>query len=212
MRPSDGFFQARQAQLIAVGLRLLRRPGGLGRGERLVISALNRGLALLRGFCDLMDSENFLAAAPLVRLQLDSGLRAFALLMTADAHEAAGKVAAGEHLNRLKDREGERLTDKHIVKTVDKHLYPGAAAMYERASGYVHLSDEHFYHAFDIRDPGNRPPDVAIKLGALDKFVTADQRANLIADFGIATDFLAIVAGVWVEMPRGPSENPNAAA
>ncbi len=201
----QNFFHHRQAQLITVGLSILKRPEGLGRGERLVVASINRGLGLLRGFCDLMRTGNVIAAAPLVRLQLDSGLRAFALFMTTDPHESAGLVADGQRLDKLRDRAGKRLSDRHIVDTLEGLTQASIAPVYERASGYVHLSQSHFYHAFDIREAGERPPDVEVKLGALDRFVSIEQRSSVTADFGTATDVLAGIGRVWLQMPRaGP--------
>lgn len=60
---------------IKMGERVLSAHGGdLYTFDLLAVATLNRSMCLLRGFCDLMASENFVAAAPLVRMQLDKAL------------------------------------------------------------------------------------------------------------------------------------------
>jgi hypothetical protein len=62
-----------------------------------IIAAMKRSLCLLRGFADLVESRNYVAAAPLVRLQMDNALRVAALArvkaMLRDAFLQASKSA-----------------------------------------------------------------------------------------------------------------------
>jgi hypothetical protein len=59
-------------------LVLSAHRGDLYGFDLLAVATLNPSMCLLRGFCDLIASENFIAAAPLLRMQLDNCLRFYA--------------------------------------------------------------------------------------------------------------------------------------
>jgi hypothetical protein len=63
--------------------------------DTLALSVLDRSLALLRGFCDLVQTSNMIAAAPLLRCQLDNGLRFFASTLVENPHKFAVDVHKG---------------------------------------------------------------------------------------------------------------------
>ena len=84
-------------------------------GQVYVAAALHRSISLVRGFCALIP-DNYISAASLVRLQLDSTLRFSALSFVADPEDFAKKVSSGERINKLEDREGERMTDAYLVR------------------------------------------------------------------------------------------------
>src|SRR5436309_3637702 len=72
-----------------------KAPGTLWKTDFYYFGVLNRSYCLLRGYCDLMDSENFLSAIPLVRLQLDCILRATAPGWVEDPSAFASAVLGG---------------------------------------------------------------------------------------------------------------------
>jgi hypothetical protein len=117
-----------------------------------VAAALHRSISLIHGFCTLIP-ENFLCAASLIRLQLDSALRFSTLWLVADPEDFAKRVASGEPVNTLKDRDGQQLRDGYLVRKLNER-YPGMDKCYDDGCGYVHLSDFHFYHVQDRTDDG----------------------------------------------------------
>src|SRR6516162_5203015 len=70
-----------------------------------VAAALNRSISLVHGFCTLIP-DNYISAASLVRLQLDSAVRFTALWLVEDREEFAKNVSSGQQINRVKDRDG----------------------------------------------------------------------------------------------------------
>src|SRR2546427_10538241 len=75
--------------------------------QTFVAAALNRSLSLVLGFCDLIP-DNYICAAPLIRLQLDSAVRFSALWLVADPKDFAKRVSSGKPIRKLKDRDGQQ--------------------------------------------------------------------------------------------------------
>lgn len=106
--------------------------------------ALRRAFSLTRGFFDLVAAENYISAAPLVRLQLDNAIRTVAVIHVDDPDNFIRHVAKGKRIDQLRDKEGHRLTDKHIVDhLVANENLPWVRRVYEEGSRFVHLSDVH---------------------------------------------------------------------
>ena len=79
-----------------MGDRVILADGGnLYPFDILVVATLNRSLCLLKGFIELIQARNFVAAAPLIRLQLDNSLRLSAATLVSDPHEFAMNVLKG---------------------------------------------------------------------------------------------------------------------
>jgi hypothetical protein len=112
----------------------------------LAVAVLNRSLVLLHGFADLLASKRLVAAAPLVRLQLDNALRFSAAWLVPDPHQFAIAVLGGSRIDRLKDREGKRLSDSHLMSRL-KDQHPWIEGLYQKTSGYVHLSEAAIFNA-----------------------------------------------------------------
>ena len=79
----------------------------------------------LRSFRSLSFSKarNFLAAAPLIRLQLDSCLRLYAAWLVENPHEFAHKVLRRERVDKLKNQDGKFLRDHYLVEKLAEE-YP----------------------------------------------------------------------------------------
>ena len=95
--------------------RYVYESGSMYPLDLLATAALNRSLNLMNGFCDLIEARNFLAAAPLIRLQLDSCLRFSAAWLVDDPHNFADKVLHDKRVDRLRDRDGNELRDRYLV-------------------------------------------------------------------------------------------------
>jgi hypothetical protein len=111
-----------------------------------VMGALRRMMALTKGFRRMIEDRNFLCAAPLVRMQLDNALRVFALSLVMDREALAKQLLDGEPLSKLKDAAGQKLRDGYLVDKLSEH-YDWVKPLYQETSGFVHLSERHFYTA-----------------------------------------------------------------
>ena len=115
------------------------------------MAVIDRSLALLRGFCDLVEAKNMIAAAPLLRCQLDNGLRFFASNLVKDPHEFSGDILKGIPVRKMKDRHGRPMQDAYLVEQLTAHV-PWAKSLYDQASGYVHFSEQHIINTIGIPD------------------------------------------------------------
>jgi hypothetical protein len=114
----------------------------------LIMSAVSRSLALLSGFKLLIEERNFISAAPLLRLQIDNSLRLFAISLVNEPEKIAKKVLEGEEIRKMKDSKGTKMTDRYLVDELSK-LYPWIKNVYRQTSGYIHLSEKHFYTSIE---------------------------------------------------------------
>ena len=136
-------------------------------------AAFKRYFDLSNGFVTLIKNKNLTCAAPLIRVHLDTVLRIFALSIAGDQDEFAKAMLGGEHIRRMKDKDGKKMTDKHLVQLLSKQ-YHWIGEVYEESSGYIHMSNKHIYLAIQPKNAGegstdNKLSDV-VYLRAIDKF------------------------------------------
>ena len=168
--------------------------------DLLATAALNRSLNLMNGFCALIEARNFLAAAPLIRIQLDSCLRFSAAWLVDDPHDFADKVLYDKRVNRLQDRDGNQLRDGYLVDKLAEE-YPWVKDVYKQTSGYVHLSNKHIFNA---HRPGDEEGTLEGKIAEGDSFVTDELYLEAIAAFKAITDILFEYVCGWGYTKRHP--------
>ena len=111
--------------------------------DEFMLSMLNRASWQQYGLIPLLSQKNYIVAAALVRLQLDNVLRFSGVIRHSDPHGVARQIAAGKELRKIKGSDGQLMTDAHLQSQMDD---PWFSQVYKRTSGYVHLSDQHFFH------------------------------------------------------------------
>jgi len=94
-----------------------------------------------------------IAAAPLLRCQLDNGLRFFASTLVSDPHEFAHGIANGIPVRKMRDRQEKPMQDAYLVERLTLEV-PWVKTLYDQASGYVHLSEQHVINTLGIPDEG----------------------------------------------------------
>jgi hypothetical protein len=120
----------------------------------LAVAAINRSLSNSAAFTQLVRAQNYLAAASLVRLQLDTFLRFFASYLVNDPHDFATSVLGGAEVRKLKDRSGKPMTDRHLVDSVAAE-FPWVPNVYKQTSGFIHLSEKHIFSTIQsVHDDG----------------------------------------------------------
>jgi len=110
--------------------------------DLLSFAVLNRSMSLTSGFITLMRKDNFVAAVPFIRIQLDNYMRYAAGWLVSDPHEFAKKILSGEHISNIKTKEGKKMKDCFLVSEFSKE-YKWMKNVYKNTSGYIHLSDKH---------------------------------------------------------------------
>lgn len=107
-----------------------------------VLAALKKTTSLTHAFCALTRAKNTLAAAALIRLQLDTAMRIFGLSLVDDIEVVGTRLMNDESYRKLRSRDNELLSDKVLHRKLNEH-YPGLSDEYEAGSSYVHLTAAH---------------------------------------------------------------------
>jgi len=113
--------------------------------DMLSTAVTHRAMCLVSGFCDLIERKNFICAAPLVRLMLDNLLRFYAVWLVDKPHDFATEILEGKEVRKIKDRNGNKMTDKYLVEQLSKE-YNWLSNTYRETSGYIHLSSKHYFN------------------------------------------------------------------
>ena len=110
------------------------------------LGIIKRSLLLVKGFCDLVRSNNFTSAAPLVRLHLDNLLQVYAAFIAENPHDFAVEKLKGKRINNLKDKSGKEMKDSYLAEQLSKNKETSwVERVYREASKFIHFSDKHFF-------------------------------------------------------------------
>ena len=161
-------------------------------------------MALSSGFRTLILERNLVCAGPLVRLQLDTSLRLFAGFIVEKPHDFAIEVFKGKHIRRMKDKDGNFMTDRYLVEKLAKQ-YPWIEPVYERASDYVHLSGTHILSSVDIID--KETGVMGMKASFLDKPFSDDIYIDAINAFRQCTRIVVIYIEGWIWTKNNPGKS-----
>lgn len=123
--------------------------GAFSAPDLIMWSIMNRSDDLVKGFCLLIENENFMCAAALIRLQLDNLFHFYAFDLVEDATEFSIAIMKGEEIRNMKDRYGKTMTDTYLVKEISK-FDESFHQTYRLASGYIHFSNRHLYDAVNL--------------------------------------------------------------
>ena len=166
----------------------------------LAVAVLNRSLSLIEGFSDLVLRRNFISSVPLLRLQLDNCLRFSAAWIVDNPHDFAMKVLAGKHIKNMKDRNGQKMTDKYLVDELSKEK-GWIRSVYNHTSGYIHLSEKHIFNAAKF---GPEDGKVSMKISSEDINITEEDYLDLIGAFVETTKLLFTFIAGWVSTKTNP--------
>ena len=176
--------------------------GNIYHVDMYAIAAIQRSINILDGFIKLIKDRNIIAAAPLLRLQIDTCLRFYAVFIVEKPHEFALKVLEGEHVRRMKDSKGKKMTDAYLVtELASNENILWLQDVYDHTSGYIHLSDKHILNTF--RKGENNTLEGIIGLGD-SHIMTHDIYIEAINTFEEATRlFMAHIEG-WINSKESP--------
>lgn len=133
-----------------------------------IFSISNRVIALNRGFLTLTENNNYNAAIALIRLQIDSCLRLFALTLVSDWRLFYNEVMKGTEIRNLKDRDGNKMTDNYLVTKYDE-IHNGFKLLYKNTSGFVHFSSNHINLNTNYENSADKTYPTRISIGEIDK-------------------------------------------
>lgn len=121
------------------------RPGAdMHLSDMFLIGVIKRTLALSQGFRTHIKDRNFTCAAALVRMQLDTALRVYASTLVKSPEAYAKAVIHGEAIDKMKDRDGKRLTDGYLASKLNEE-YSWVSGVYKELCNLVHFTSRHIF-------------------------------------------------------------------
>ena len=163
--------------------------------------AANRSLALSSGFRTMIRDRNFICAGAIVRLQLDTAFRFYAGFLVNNPHQFATDVLAGKQIRNMKDVDGHRMTDWHLVDKLSAE-FPWVKSLYDTTCEYIHLSGKHISHTVDVwAGPNNR---FAFKIGEVDDDLPDSTYLNAIMAFQQSTLIFVRYLNGWIFTKNNP--------
>jgi hypothetical protein len=158
-----------------------------------------RALALSAAFRRMIDDRNSLVASAIIRMQLDTVLRLYALFWVENSEEFATKVFNGAQINKLRAKDGQLLTDKYLKDrlTAKNEWMP---AVYAETSGYIHFSHRHMKAALKMldRETGN----AQLQIGAKDAEKPLSYYGELLRAFRHLNMMIPVAAEDWLSRLR----------
>ena len=192
--------QKNERILLELAEQMLRADDGAIYGvDFLASAAINRAVRVSSGFRAMITARNYMCAAPLIRLQLDTALRVRAGTLVDNPHEFAIEILKGKHVKSIKDRDGKLMNDHYLVTKVEEN-FPGAKALYKQTSGYIHFSEAHYYHLIGKPDEGSH----RMAIGAIED-VPESVYVGAMEAFNKATEMVAAYVASWVSAKENSS-------
>ncbi|KKB85329.1 hypothetical protein VW29_06675 [Devosia limi DSM 17137] len=152
-----------------------------------VLAAVKKTASLSHAFCALIRAKNTLAAASLIRLQLDTAMRISGLALVNDVEAAGTHLMNDGSYRKLRSRDNKPLDDAVLHRRLDEY-YPGLTSVYEATSSYVHLSASHIKTG--LSEPGGTPT-LFFHLKGTDDAQPDEYFAHMVDSFAQATELTA---------------------
>lgn len=134
----------RQA-LLKLGLSVMGKSGDpFFPVDLMMFGALKRSVSTAAAIVMMVEAHNMVCARTLLRTHIDTSLRFSAAWFVEKPHEFATEVLRGGRIDKMKDRDGKRFTDAHLVQMHTKD-HPWLPDVYANLSGYVHFSGSHIF-------------------------------------------------------------------
>ena len=128
-------------------MEMLKADGGkMFPVDLYAMGSIKRSMAHCKGFATLIATKNLTCAGGIIRMQLDTLLRFYAVFLVDDPHGFAASVTHGTPVKEHKDRVGQKMHDAYLVKCLSKE-YPWIESVYKETSGYIHFSEKHILSA-----------------------------------------------------------------
>jgi hypothetical protein len=151
-----------RSALLKLGAAVSAAPGApMHVMDFLAFAAVKRSNSTALAFRQMIQTWNMVCARSLLRIHIDTALRFSAAWLVEKPHEFATEVLGGARIDKLKDNNGERLTDAYLVK-LRASDHPWLPAVYENLCGYVHFSAKHIFATVQSVDAVDHSVSLAI--------------------------------------------------
>lgn len=164
--------------------------------DLLALASIKRSISLQTAMLSLIRDNNYFSAASLLRLQIDSCMRFYAVFLVDDPHDLAARVLAGEKISSIKDRSGNKMRDAYLISVISKE-YEWMERVYKTTSGFVHLSNKHLFSYIEKVNDDER--SVSFVLGEEDNHVNDAFWIEMIDGFIDSTKALYRYLNAWYQ-------------
>ncbi|GAB5465606.1 MAG: hypothetical protein Kapaf2KO_10420 [Candidatus Kapaibacteriales bacterium] len=114
-----------------------------------LLGIINRTLSNIDAYIQLFNNKNYIASFSIIRLQLDSCLRLYALELVDNSEKLCRSILVDEiHLHKIKDRDGNKMSDLYLHTKLNKQV-SNISEVYQNFSSYIHFSDTHILAVFN---------------------------------------------------------------
>jgi hypothetical protein len=185
-------------ELISLSAQIVK-AGDVFHMDVLTMAVINRSLELSEGFKDLILSQKFLCAAPLLRLQIDNLLRYSAAWLVDKPHEFIAEVMKGTPIRKLKDASGKKMADFYLVQKLSSDV-PWVESVYEKTCGYIHFSESHFHKVMLSTDDNGA---FSIGIGSHSKKIPESTYIEAIEAFNATTLEICKYVYGWLKTKDG---------
>jgi hypothetical protein len=185
--------------MLKLGKQLVAITPKLESFDILLISIVNRTVNLNTAFTSLMRSNNFIAGAPLVRINLDSLLRMYASLISPyDRNTFAEKVIGGEQIRKMKLGDTNKsLQDVTLVDELSKiEGMDWVKKIYDAGNSYVHFGEAIIFSSQSIQSEEERT--VMQSIGINDAFVSDSEKIGAILWMNKIIDSIIEQCQIWM--------------
>lgn len=155
----------------------------------------HKAQAITKGYVTLTRSGNYICAISLIRILLDCALLAWAGLAARNRDQFFLAYNAGTPINRLEDKNGNKLTQGFIVRTLSEQN-PAVKEIFDDASGFVHTSRAAQDGSIDLTNE--------VRLLSYESFQTPERaRKKANEQMRQANDILITILAKWVKLKHG---------
>lgn len=190
--------------MLQIGKELFGEPGSsFFPLDLLAYGALKRNLSTSAAIVLLVEAFNLQSARALLRIHIDTALRFAAAWFVEKPHDFAAAVHGGTRIDKMKDRDGKRLTDARLVELLSPD-HPWLPAVYKNLSGYVHFSGSHV--SGSIASFNEDTHEVSFHIGETDRHFPPFSWIEVIDCTRNATDILARYLHGYIRTKAMPPE------
>jgi len=122
----------------------IMHAGSMHPMDMVIIGIVKRCLSIASAFDKLVLEWNMTCARAVLRMQLDTMLRLSAFWLSSDPQKMAMDFIAGKQINRMKDKDGCKMTDSYLSRKLGKQ-FDWIPKVYEYTSSYIHFSERPFF-------------------------------------------------------------------
>lgn len=164
-----------------------------------LIASLNRTVNISKAYTSLIRDNNFIAAAPLIRINIDTLLRLYASIISEyDRNTFASKVIGGELINKMKLGDTkQKLSDFTLYTEISKiENMEWVTRIYKAGNSFVHLEKSHVFSSMKVKDENERLIDMSI--GFHDSFVPESEKFGSAVWMNKTIDSIIQQAQIWM--------------